>query len=174
MSHLRGFLPFRARDGKATVPNGEVKELSRFFSLALSFLFALAALLSVWAALRTYGWVNQEQKRMDDTHYSMDLLVNTVRRIDTLDCLAIGSGPEGESLVLTEQLRNGVYETRIYLYQGAVVQEYAPSGMPYKPEDATKVVESTTFTFELSNGLLTIQTDSGTAEVALRSVRGGE
>jgi hypothetical protein len=75
--------------------------------------------------------------------------------------------------VLVERLRSGTYETRIYLYQGHVVEQYAVAAKPYEPEKATPIVPSETFSFSFEDGLLTITTDAGSAEVALRSVRGG-
>ena len=90
-----------------------------------------------------------------------------------IDAVSVGAGPEGRSLVLTERLANGTYETRIYLYRGQVVEEYSVAGTPYTPDKATPVVATGTFDFTYSQGLLTIVTDEGRAEVALRSVRGG-
>ena len=87
--------------------------------------------------------------------------------------MRIGSGPEGPSLVLVEYLDTGTYETRIYLINGAIVEEYAISGTPYDASRAVKLADSSKLLFSYEDGLLTIVTDQGTTEVALRSMQGG-
>ena len=79
----------------------------------------------------------------------------------------------GLALVLTEHLGNGDYETRLYAYQGAIVEEYTRAGTAFTPEKAREIVRSSTFDFTYTDGLLTVHTDQGFTSVALRSVRGG-
>ena len=74
---------------------------------------------------------------------------------------------------MVERLESGTYETRIYRYQGAIVQEYAIAGRPYKPNNATKIIESDKFEFSYENGLVTIVTDDGEWCIALHSAQGG-
>ena len=75
--------------------------------------------------------------------------------------------------MLTEHLENGDYETRLYAYQGSIVQEYVRADAAYTPEKAREIVASEKFDFTYENGLLTVYTDQGSTSVALRSVRGG-
>ena len=86
---------------------------------------------------------------------------------------SVADGPEGLALVLTEHLGNGDYETRLYAYQGAIVEEYTRAGTAFTPEKAREIVRSSTFDFTYTDGLLTVHTDQGSTSVALRSVRGG-
>ena len=66
--------------------------------------------------------------------------------------IAQGQGPEGKSLVVVEPLDSGTYETRFYLYEGKVVQEYSLAGSGYTPEKATEVTASD-LRFSYSDGL---------------------
>ena len=75
--------------------------------------------------------------------------------------------------LLPEHLGNGDYETRLYAYQGAIVEEYTRAGTAFTPEKAREIVRSSTFDFTYTDGLLTVHTDQGSTSVALRSVRGG-
>lgn len=75
--------------------------------------------------------------------------------------------------MLTERLESGVYETRLYAYQGSIVEEYARADAAFTPEKAREIVKSKRFDFAYENGLLTVYTDQGSTSVALRSVRGG-
>ena len=99
--------------------------------------------------------------------------VSNVRAADAVDAIGTGQGPEGRSLVLTERLDSGTFETRIYAYQGSIVEEYTLADAAYTPERATPIVNSELFAFTYENGLLTVDTDDGSVQIALRSVRGG-
>ena len=80
---------------------------------------------------------------------------------------------QGPALVLRETLPSGVYETRLYRYDGTIMEEYALADAPYDPLKATAIVDSSVFAFSYEDGLLTIETDAGATAVALRS-GGGE
>lgn len=84
-----------------------------------------------------------------------------------------GSLLQGPALVLRETLPSGVFETRLYRYDGTIMEEYALADAPYDPEKAVAIVKSDTFDFAYEDGLLTIATDAGEVSVALRS-GGGE
>lgn len=103
----------------------------------------------------------------------MQFLANNVRSIDGTSAVWVGTGPEGNSLVLMEYLPNGNYETRMYLYKGNIVQEYAVAGTPYEPGKAVKLSKSSKFDLAYRNGLLTIVTDQGRTDIALRAMQGG-
>lgn len=84
-----------------------------------------------------------------------------------------GNKLDGPALVLRETLPSGVYETRLYRYDGVIMEEYTLADAPYEPGKATPIVRSSVFDFSYRNGLLTIVTDAGETSVALRSA-GGE
>ena len=89
------------------------------------------------------------------------------------DAVEVGEGPEGKALVLRETLDGATsYETRIYAYQGKIVEEYVLAENEYMPEKAIALFDSDTFDFSYDNGLVTITTDDGTAAIALRSKEG--
>lgn len=44
---------------------------------------------------------------------------------------------DGPALVLRETLSSGVYETRLYRYDGVIMEEYALADAPYDPAKAT-------------------------------------
>lgn len=88
-------------------------------------------------------------------------------------CEVEGNKLDGPALVLRETLPSGVYETRLYRYDGVIMEEYTLADAPYEPGKATPIVRSSVFDFSYRDGLLTIVTDAGEASVALRSA-GGE
>ena len=140
------------------------------FTALLFALFVIALLLAVVAGTNVYRNLNDVRSGADEARLGLTLLTNNVRANDAADAIAAGTGPEGRSLVLVERLDSGTYETRIYRHEGNIVEEYALADAAYTPENAVVICPSDVFDFSYGNGLLTITTDQGSADVALRSV----
>ena len=141
----------------------------RAFPTLLLAAFFAALLLAMISGVTVYKAVSADQQASSAQREGAGLICNVVRANDSKGAIAQGQGPEGKSLVVVEPLDSGTYETRFYLYEGKVVQEYSLAGSGYTPE----VTVSDTFDFSYSDGLLAVTTDQGTAEVALRYMQGG-
>ncbi|MCH4184557.1 MAG: DUF4860 domain-containing protein [Eggerthellaceae bacterium] len=139
--------------------------------LAFEVLAIVILLIALIVGVNAFRAVSSLQQEDANLRSSLDTIVNTVHMDDTAQSASIGNGPEGPSLVLTESTDTAAYETRIYNYQGAIVEEYAPSGTALSPDRATKLETNTLFNVDLSDNssLITIHTDAGWATVALRS-----
>lgn len=149
--------------------------ISQVFPLLLLAVFVLVDLLALMAGTQAYGSLTTMQNENDARIMTVGPLLSSVRANDEHGAIRrMQDGPEGEALVLVENVDLDTYETRIYLYKGNIVQEYALSGSPYAPEKATVLAKSSTFSFEYHDGLLTLHTDAGSTKVALRNMQGGE
>ena len=146
---------------------------SRTFTIALMAVFFVALMAGLAAGVSIYRSVAQVQQSANDMRLESGLLANSVHVADAADAVAVGQGPEGKALVLVEHLDTGTFETRIYQYQGQIVQEYAIQGNDYTPERAQALAASATFDFAYQGNLLTVTTDQGSFDVALRSDQGG-
>ncbi len=151
----------------------EPKSNGRAFPTLLLAVFFVALLLSLIAGVTVYKHISDLQNESNAQREGLGLIINTVRANDATAAIAQGEGPEGKSLVIVEHATSGTYETRFYRHDGKILQEYSLAGSAYTPEKASKVAESATFDFSYTDGLLSISTDQGTAEVALRYTQGG-
>ena len=149
------------------------KDLAQRFPLLLFGVFVVVLLLALTAGARSYGSLVRMQAANDERIMTTGPLVSAVRANDLANSLSVGEGPEGDALVLSQSDLEGTYETRIYTYQGSIMQEYALASSPYDPSKATALAESSTFEFSYEDGLLSIRTDAGEVHVALRSKLGG-
>lgn len=149
------------------------KSNGRIFTLILFSFIVLFLLIMLLFGTRIYSTVNDSRVSSDTTRLGLSLIANSVRMNDTADAIGRGEGPEGPALVLTESLGSGTYETRIYAYQGKVVEEYATATSAYTPEKAREITRSELFDFEYADGLITIHTDTGSINIAFRSAKGG-
>jgi hypothetical protein len=157
----------RAKSGRA-----KTSPMRPFTTLLLA-LFFVVLLTCLAMGVRVYGVVETAQATSNDTHVQTGLMANIVHMNDNANALQRGEGPEGPALVLEETLDSGNYETRIYAYDGWVMQEYAISGRPCNPQSAVPLFESKHFDFSVQGKLLSVMTDAGRLDVALRSEQGG-
>lgn len=146
---------------------------AKMFTLILMAVFFIALMGGLAAGAGVYSSVAQVKSYNDDVHLQSGLLANTVHVNDSVYAVERGEGPEGPALVLVESLDYGTFETRVYQYKGTIFTEYAISGREYNPTSATPLFKSDTFEFAFDGELLTMTTDKGTLEVALRSSQGG-
>ena len=92
---------------------------------------------------------------------------------DAAGAVSVGEGPEGAALLLRENADGETYETRIYLYEGALREEYGTADAVLAPQDAERIVDAKSFSVEqVRPGLLVVSTEYGSADIALRRGRG--
>ena len=135
--------------------------------------FFLIMMFCLTAGVGIYRDISASHARAGELRMQSGLMTGIVRSCDMADAATVGAGPEGEALVLVTQLASGTYETRLYLYEGSIVEEYAIAGRPFNPENAVALAESQTFACSIDGNLVRITTDDGEFCVALRSVQGG-
>ena len=87
----------------------------RLFTVLLFALFIVALLIAIMTGTGLYRALVEVRDQADDTRLATGLIANSVRAADSVDAVGAGKGPEGRSLVLTERLDSGTFETRIYL-----------------------------------------------------------
>lgn len=145
----------------------------RLFTLLLLAVFFIALMGGLAAGANIYRSVVEVQTHTGDVQMLSGFLANTAHANDAIDAVEQGEGPEGPALVLVESLPTGTYETRVYKHEGVIMQEYAIAGRPYNPENAIPLFESQLFDFAFDGELITVNTDLGTLDVAVRSDQGG-
>ncbi len=145
----------------------------RAFSILLFSVFIIVDLLALVAGASSYGSLVEMQNKNDARITTLGPIISSVRANDGQKSVTTAKGPEGDALVLVSSDAEGTYETRIYLYEGSIVQEYALADSPYAPKKATVLASSSIFEFSYDNDILSVTTESGTAKIALRNEQGG-
>ncbi|MCI9129596.1 MAG: DUF4860 domain-containing protein [Eggerthellaceae bacterium] len=133
-------------------------------------LFMIILLTTLICGLSAYAAEVNRSDASKESRIAAGALTNMVRGADSEGCISSADGPEGKALVLLDRTSSDVFETRIYLYDGNLVQEQVIEGAKYDPEGAVPMFETDTFSFQLTGNLLTLTTDSGSVDVDLRSV----
>lgn len=154
----------------------ERKDRFNVFALLEALLFVVVVLLLLGGlAAGVLSYKHISDTRMADEHMVIgsNVVANGVRFADSAYAVAVGEGPEGPALVLSEGGTNSAHETRLYQYRGKLMEEYATVGSAYTPERATPLMDNMRFQFSYEDGLLTVITDAGETKVALHSAIGG-
>ena len=163
-----GLLHRLAKAGKARMINGDFSP-ANVFAILLFGVLAVALFAALIGASSAYQHIANDSQAANSARLSTSLLSNVVHGNDSVDAVSSMEGPEGRVLVLAEHLDSGTYETRLYLSDGWVVQEYALADAELSPESATRLAQSQTFSFEAEPSLVRIHCDAGETVVALRS-----
>lgn len=132
-------------------------------------LFVVVLLITLVAGVQVYRSLVDEEDAIKAQRFSTGLMANSIRAADSYDALSSAEGPEGQALVLTEATPAGAVETRLFLTDGRLVQQYCVAGTPFSADDAVEMVQTDTFSFAYQDGLLTLSTDDEEVCVAIRS-----
>ena len=146
---------------------------SGVFTGALMVVFFLVMMICLTAGVSLYRNVAAMQARENNLRMQSGLMASIVHMTDMADAVEVADGPQGDALVLVEHLASGTYETRLYLLDGTIVQEYAIAGRDLNPENAIAIMDSEIFEFSFDGRLLTLVTDQGASRVAFRSTQEG-
>lgn len=127
------------------------------------------ALFFVVFGTRSYSAVVNARNAANRSRASFSFITTQLRSVSDPSAVTRRDGPEGPVLVLSEKNGQSVYETRIYCYQGALVQEYVKDVTPLSPGTARTVASVDSFDFsEDSYGLLHVVIDGEEHVVLLR------
>ena len=145
---------------------------AHLFTSILFLVFVCALLLALAAGVGVYRHIHATGSATEQARLAAALVTNVVRSKDAEAAVSLGTAPGGgQSLVLTERLDSGTFETRLYLYDGALVEEYVPAGTAYDPAHAEPLAAASAFAVELDGdaGALRVTCDDTTTFIALRS-----
>lgn len=150
----------------------QTKNNKPYFSMALFALLVLATLALVLVGSRVYQTLVQGQNQNSNGRAVHAYLYSQLRGADRTNGVVLGEGPQGQALLLQENIDGTVYETRIYLYNSNLMEEYAVQGTLFDPDKAQAVAKAQQFEIEIIKDLIKINTDEGLLYMALRSAGG--
>lgn len=134
-------------------------------AMALFVLMLGVVLAVVGFGGEVYRALTESQGRNNAARAALRYVSARLRAGDAAGAVTVEQGPEGPALILAEP----GYETRIYLYQGTLMEEYAAADTPLDPAAAQVVARTDTFEVTAEGRLYTITTGEGTVRVWLHS-----
>ena len=110
------------------------------YPLLLFAIIVLSLLFLVMTGTGLYSAVVDSQTRNREARAALSYLAARVHAADAAGAVSVGEGPEGAALLLRENADGETYETRIYLYDGALREEYGTADAVLAPQDADRIV----------------------------------
>lgn len=142
------------------------------FSLALFVLMLGCVLMLAVFGAQVYGALTQSQKRNNATRASLSYVAARLRSSDAVQAVSVVPGPQGDALVLSDVGETTGYETRIYVYDGWLMEEYTEVQSEFSPDAAQPIARTDTFAATVDGKLATVTTDQGTICVFLHTEEG--
>ena len=144
-----------------------------FYMLGIAALFLAGFLLLVILGARTYRNTTAAQDTNYQTRALLAYISSVTRAGDMSGEVSVRTDGPQEQDVLVVGDGSG-YASRIYRYEGYLVEDYAEADAPYDPKDAMKIGKTEIFLAEWSGheNLLHVTTQAGSVFVHLRSGAG--
>lgn len=148
-------------------------QIDALAALLLFGVFAVCVLTVLLTGADAYRRLTDRDRNSYDRRSCTQYIATRVRQSDCLGSISIAPFGDGQALLLTEE--DG-YITRLYCYQGSLMELYTDGDLELEPEDGEKILALSNLELSLDGGLLTVTTDCGgersTLLLSLRSEEG--
>lgn len=147
-------------------------QLNGLMALLLFGVFAACVLAVLLTGANAYRRLTARDQEAYLRRTCVQYLATRVRQADSRDGVAVESFGGVDALVLTE----GAYATRVYCYDGWLMELYAAVDADMEPRDGEKVLELSSLSLSLEDGRLTadVVDQKGAAETLRLTLRSGE
>lgn len=145
-------------------------------ALLLLLVFAVSVLLVLIIGVDTYHRITERDSVSYDRRICMNYIATKVRGADTEGGVSIERFGGLDALVLGETIDGREYTTRIYEYEGVLMELFSERGAEMSPKAGEKIIETDGVEFSIDNGILNVSCsgkDSERINMTL-SLRSGE
>lgn len=152
---------------------GSRHQLDGLLALLIFAVFAACVLAVLLTGARAYKDLTRRDQAAYDSRTCVQYVATRVRQSDTARGIEVAPFEDTQALVLHEE--SGCV-TRVYWYDGWLMELYSAPGATLSPEAGTKLLEAERVSFSLEDGLLRAEMVSGGQEsllcLSLRSGKG--
>ena len=142
-------------------------------ALLLFVVFAACILVVLLTGADAYRRLTQRDQAAYDRRTAVQYVATRVRQADQLGSIRVEPFGDTDALVLVE---DDEYVTRVYCYDGYMMELYASELEPLTPDAGEPIMEVGGLSFSLEDGLLTVTAadPQGKERTLLLSLRSGE
>lgn len=152
---------------------GTKRHMDGLLMLLLFGVFAACVLMVLLTGARAYRRLTLRDQAAYDRRTCVQYIAARVRQADSLNGVTVEPFGDVAALVLSD----GEYATRVYCYDGYLMELYSGVDAELFPEDGERVMALEGLELSMDGGLLTAEIDSGdgvtdTLRLSLRSGEG--
>lgn len=146
------------------------------FVLCLFVMFAVVLLYILFFGVRVYQSISQKANLNYEQRTSLLYLVNKIRAYEQIDCIELGTFEDQDALLLKEEINGIEYVTKVYEYDGQLMELFMEEGTDLEPVAGTKITQVHSLDMEkLENGLVqfTVELmDGSNSSIVIKSIDG--
>ena len=116
------------------------RSLSTLAALLTFALFAIGILSVLLGGAKVYRRLNQRDQQSYDSRTCAQYIATKLRQVPTPDAVVIASFGDGDALLIGETIGQDSYLTRVYCYNGWLMELFTISGGDFAPEDGEKIL----------------------------------
>ena len=144
-------------------------------ALLLVGVFAVCVLMVLLTGADTYHRLNQRDQSAYDTRTAAQYVTTKLRQADRLDCVSIERFGNSDALVLADEIDGERYVTRVYTYDGYLMELFSSAEDKMNPEDGERLMPLTGLDARLDRRKVTVTCDEGEKETTFSvTLRAGE
>lgn len=145
-------------------------------ALLLLAVFAAGILGVLLGGAAAYRRLNQQDQRSFESRTCLQYLATRVRQASGPDAVSIAPFGQVDALVIRQELEGEVFLTRVYCYDGWLMELFSFAEGEQEPRDGEKIMPLSVLTMELQQGLFTaaVSVQGEELQCLTLSLRGGE
>lgn len=136
-------------------------------TLLLFGVFAVCVLVVLLTGAQAYRRITERDQAAHSRRACVQYIATNVRQNDRVDGIRVENFQGMDAL--TFHTAPG-YITRIYCYQGHLMELYAPEGVEMLPEDGETILALQSLQMELSQGILSVTVEDEAGEISRLSL----
>lgn len=149
--------------------------IENLMALVLFAVFAVSVLGVLLLGADSYHRLTERDQKTYQRRTCSQYIATRVRQADRLDAIRISSFGEGDCLTFSEEVDGVRYLTRVYCWNGTLMELLTEETATLSPEYGEAIMEAQSLSAVLADGMLTVtvQTESGDSTLTL-SLHSGE
>lgn len=138
--------------------------------------FAVSLLAVLLCGAGVYGRLTQRDQLAYDSRTCVQYLTTKVRQAPTPDAVALSRFGDGDALIISEEIGGAEYWTRVYCYDGWLMELFTVADDGFAPEDGEQILPARELSLTREGTLLRVALVDGNGSQAdfLLALRGGE
>lgn len=155
---------------------GRSEHLEGLMALLLFGVFAVCLMVVLLTGADSYQGLTRRDQAASDGRTCAQYLATRVRQADVDQSVSVGEFGGGDALCFTQSIVGDDYVTRIYVYDGWLMELFCKADSNLEPEDGERVMAAQSLTAAEEDGLLRLSitpADGGAVELLL-NLRSGE
>ena len=141
-------------------------KISGIMALLLFVVFAVCVFIVLLNGANVYNRLVKRDRYTYDSRTAAQYIVTRIRQSDIADSIRIEDFYGSDTLVASETIEGETYETRVYFYDGYMMELYTPADSEIYPEYGTPLLEIESLEIEEKDDMINISVTSadGTAD----------